>query len=115
MVMCGVRLQSQRRLLLIRQGLQISRFSGDPARGTVSLFKAGPGCGGRQPPAFPFLNILFDDALLMFSNFCDLYFFFYKDHMHFLPTFWFLTISTHSSFDAGPHYALDLPVFQSSR
>ena len=32
MMMCGVLLRSQRQLLMIWQGLQIRRFSGDPVR-----------------------------------------------------------------------------------
>ena len=54
----------------------IRRFSGDPVRHgfLVSRFKRG--YRGRQPPLFFYyhLNMLFNDALVKISNFCNLHY-----------------------------------------
>ena len=58
---------------------KIRRVSGDPVRmESIFSFQAG-GAGGGSPPHFLFKTILFDDAFVNISSFCNLYFLFYKE------------------------------------
>ena len=53
---------------------RIRCVSGDPVRmESIFSFQAG-GAGGGSPPLFSYLNMLFNDALVNISNFCNLYY-----------------------------------------
>ena len=58
----------------MRRNAEIRRVSGDPVRmESIFSFQAG-GAGGGSPPLFSYLNMLFNDALVSISNFCNLYY-----------------------------------------
>ena len=54
-------------------------------------FQAG-GAGGGSP-AFPFLKILFYDAFVNISSFCNLCFLFYKEETHKLGAIFCLLVT----------------------
>ena len=54
--------------------IEIRRVSGDPVHmESIVSFQAG-GAGGGSLPLFSYLNVLFNDALVNISNFCNLYY-----------------------------------------
>ena len=62
---------------LVHAGPQIRRFSGGLVQSTVSF--SSRGCGVAAASRIFFSKHTFNDTLSKFSNFCNIYFFFYKE------------------------------------